>query len=283
MERNEAINYVTDELKSIRSNLIGGDSIPTLKFLQLSEIFKFKIEPSSDRFTALILDEASKTNDDEMHLKMIDDILRDSIEDSEESDDDTDEEEVNELVDFDGSIRSSKVPDGIGDNVTIGGPKTTDQTVAATRQTGVWTGAGNYFKRYWGESVEEVAENDMSDTLGYDETKDKDAEETIEYFKTEHEMDEREAEDRAEAFGKTPHLDEKGDGYQRLTEKESLKKIAENKAKEMIEIILSKKDESDELSDGQNSLLDSKLKQLHKLAKANGVSTDDLVEKLKSL
>ena len=34
---------------------------------------------------------------------------------------------------------------------------------------------------------------------------------------------------------------------------------------------------------GQNSLLDSKLKQLHKLAKANGLSTDDLVEKLKSL
>ena len=96
-------------------------------------------------------------------------------------------------------------------------------------------------------------------------------------------MDEREAEDRAKAFGKTPHLDEKGDGYQRLTEKESLKKIAEDKAKEMIEIILSQKDDSDELSDGQNSLLDSKLKKLLKLAKANGLSTDELAEKLKSL
>jgi hypothetical protein len=51
----------------------------------------------------------------------------------------------------------------------------------------------------------------------------------------------------------------------------------------MIEVILSKRDESDELSDGKNSLLDGKLKQLHKLAKANGLSTDDLVEKLKSL
>jgi len=283
MKRSEAINYVTDELKSIKGMIVDGKAVPTLKFLQLSEIFKFKIEPSSDRFTATILDEASKTNDDEMHLKMIDDILRDSIEDSEESDDVSDEEEVNELVDFDGSLKSSKVPDGIGDNVTIGGPKTTDQTVAATRQTGVWTGAGNYFKRYWGESVEEVAENDMSDTLGYEETKDKDAEETIEYFKTEHEMDEREAEDRAEAFGKTPHLDEKGDGYQRLTEKDSLEKIAEDKAKEMIEIILSQKDDSDELSDGQNSLLDSKLKQVYKLAKANGLSKDELVKKVESL
>jgi len=283
MERNEAINYVTDELKSIRGKIIGGGSVPTLKFLQLSEIFKFKIEPSSDRFTALILDEASKTDSDESHLKMIDDILRDTIEDSEELDDDSTEEEVTELVDFDGSIKSSKVPDGIVNNTTMGAKKTTDQTVASTRQHGVWIGSGNFFKRYYGESVEEVAENDMSDTLGYEETRDKNAEETIDYFKKEHEMDEREAEERAETFGKTPHLDEKGDGYQRLTEKESLKKIAEDRAKEMIEIILSKKDDSSELSDGKNSLLDSKLKQLHKLAKANGLSTDDLVEKIKSL
>ena len=280
MKRNEAINYVTDELKSIRSKIVEGESAQTLKFLQLSEIFKFKIEPSSDRFTATILDEASKTTDDELHLKMIDDMLRDSIEDSDEVES---EEEVNELVDFDGSLKSSKVPDGTSDNTTIGAPKTTDQHVASTRQTGVWTGAGNYFKRYWGESVEEVAENDMSDTLGYEETKDKNAEETIEYFKSEHEMDEREAEDRAEAFGKTSHLDDKGDGYQRLTEKESLEKIAEDKAKEMIEVILSQKDDSDELSDGKNSLLDSKLKQVYKLAKANGLSKDELVKKIESL
>ena len=281
MERNKAINYVTDELKSIRDKIIEGDSIPTLKFLQLSEIFKFRIEPSSDRFTALVLDEASKTDNDETHLKMIDDILRDTIEDSEESDDDDTEEEVTELVDFDGSIRSSKVPDGIENNVSIGSNQTTDKTVSTTRQKGkMWTGGGSYFKRYFGESI---GEGDLSKTLGYDETKDSGWEETKEYFEDSLEMDEREAEDRAEAFGKTEHLDDKADGYQRLTEKGSLKKIAEDKAKEMIEVILSKRDDSDELSDGKNSLLDSKLKQLHKLAKANGLSTDDLVEKIKSL
>ena len=42
MERDEAINYVTNELKSIRGSIIKGDSVPTLKFLQLSEIFKFQ-------------------------------------------------------------------------------------------------------------------------------------------------------------------------------------------------------------------------------------------------
>jgi hypothetical protein len=280
MERDEAINYVTNELKSIRGSIIKGDSVPTLKFLQLSEIFKFKIEPSSDRFTAIVLDEASKTENDKMHLKMIDDILRDAIEDSEESDDVGTEEEVTELVDFDGSIRSSKVPDGIANNTSIGAKKTTDQTVASTRQHGVWIGSGNFFKRYYGESVEEA---DLSKTLGYDETKDSGWEETKDYFEDSLDMDEKEAEDRAETFGKTEHLDDRGDGYQRLTEKDTLKKIAEDRAKEMIEVILSKRDESDELSDGKNSLLDGKLKQLHKLSKANGLSTDDLVEKLKSL
>ena len=272
MERDEAINYVTNELKSIRGSIIKGDSVPTLKFLQLSEIFKFKIEPSSDRFTAIVLDEASKTENDKMHLKMIDDILRDAIEDSEESDDVGTEEEVTELVDFDGSIRSSKVPDGIANNTSIGAKKTTDQTVASTRQHGVWIGSGNFFE-----------EADLSKTLGYDETKDSGWEETKDYFEDSLDMDEKEAEDRAETFGKTEHLDDRGDGYQRLTEKDTLKKIAEDRAKEMIEVILSKRDESDELSDGKNSLLDGKLKQLHKLAKANGLSTDDLVEKLKSL
>ena len=179
MERDEAINYVTNELKSIRGSIIKGDSVPTLKFLQLSEIFKFKIEPSSDRFTAIVLDEASKTENDKMHLKMIDDILRDAIEDSEESDDVGTEEEVTELVDFDGSIRSSKVPDGIANNTSIGAKKTTDQTVASTRQHGVWIGSGNFFKRYYGESVEEA---DLSKTLGYDETKDSGWEETKDYF-----------------------------------------------------------------------------------------------------
>ena len=41
----------------------------------------------------------------------------------------------------------------------------------------------------------------MSEVLGYEETKDKNAEETIEYFEKEHEMDKEEAKERAESYG----------------------------------------------------------------------------------
>ena len=79
MNRDEAIKYVMDELVVLKEGLTGGKSITPIKFLQLSEVFKFKIEPSSDRFTAIILDEASKSMSDEEHLNMIDDIIDSTI------------------------------------------------------------------------------------------------------------------------------------------------------------------------------------------------------------
>ena len=45
MNRDEAIKYVMDELVVLKEGLVGGESISPLKFLQLSEVFKFKIEP----------------------------------------------------------------------------------------------------------------------------------------------------------------------------------------------------------------------------------------------
>ena len=43
--------------------------------MKLSEVFKFGITPTKDRFTATILDEASKTTDDDEHLNMIDSMV----------------------------------------------------------------------------------------------------------------------------------------------------------------------------------------------------------------
>ena len=277
MKRSQAIHRVVSELKVIKEELIGGKSINPLRFLTLSEIFKFGIEPKSNRFTAICLDEASKTDDSKKHLDVVDEVL-----DDEEGECDVDndtEEEVNELLDYDGSLLSSKVPMG-GKNVkTLSSKKTTDDVVKATSQAGTWTGAGHYFKRYYGESVEELGENDMSEVLGYEETKDKNAEETIEYFEKEHEMDTDEAKDRTESMGKTQKLDKKGENYQRLTEKENLKKIAEDKARKMIEVILNNKSDDGEIT--HKSFLNNKIKNLIKLAKAEGVSIDDLIEKIK--
>ena len=77
------------------------------------------------------------------------------------------EGELEELVDFDGSVLGSKVPLGYMNNKTISQRKTTDAVVPATRQGGE-QGKGYFYKRYWGESVEEVGEHDMSRVLGMD-------------------------------------------------------------------------------------------------------------------
>jgi len=162
MKRTEAISHVIEELKVLGESLSKGKSVSSLKFLTLSEVFKFNIEPKSHRFTATCLDEAAKTNNDEEHLKLIQDILDDELDNE-----DTSEEEVTELVDFDGSMVSSKIPPGTDTNKTIGASKTTDDAVKGTSQAGVWTGGGHYFKRYYGESVEEIGEHDMSEVLGF--------------------------------------------------------------------------------------------------------------------
>jgi len=276
MKRIEAITHVIGELKVLKEELGKGKSVSALRFLTLSEIFKFNIEPKSDRFTAVCLDEAAKTNNDEEHLKVIQDILDDEL----DGENKTESEEVNELIDFDGSMVSSKIPPGTDANRTIGSRKTTDDTVKATSQAGVWTGAGHYFKRYYGESVEEIGEHDMSEVLGFEDTEFKNAEETIEYFKSEHDMDENEAEERAESMGKTPSLDK--NGQQRLTEKEKFKKLSEDKAKNMIEVILSTKEDYRDISDGKSTILDAKIKQLLRLANTEGVSVEELISKLKS-
>lgn len=276
MKRTEAITHVIRELRVLKDKLSEGKSVTSLEFLTLSEIFKFNIEPKSDRFTAICLDEAAKINSDEEHLKLIQDILDDELEPI----DDTDVEEVNELIDFDGSMVSSKIPPGTDGNRTIGARKTTDDKVKATSQAGVWTGGGHYFKRYYGESVEEIGEHDMSEVLGFEDTEFKNAEETIKYFESEHDMDEIEAAERAESMGKTKNLDD--NGQQRLTEKEKLKKVSEEKARNMIEVILSNRDEDMGIKSSKSTLLDTKIKQLLRLADTEGLSIDQLISKIKS-
>tara|TARA_R110000824_G_scaffold242454_1_gene431157 strand:- start:4680 stop:5540 length:861 start_codon:yes stop_codon:yes gene_type:complete len=284
MKRTEAITYVITKLKVLKEDLGGGKSISPLDFLTLSEIFKFQIEPKSHRFTAICLDEAAKINNDKKHLEMINNMLQDSLEadkaDGDKDAGDEDVEEVNELLDFDGSIQSSKIPPGSQTNRTVSSKKTTDDVIKATSQAGTWTGGGHYFKRYYGESVEEIGEHDMSEVLGFEDTEFKNAEDTIEYFEKEHDMDEIEATERAQSMGKTKNLDERG--QQRLTEKERLKKISEDRARKMIEVLLSKKDDGHEISDGKNSLLDTKIKQLLKLSSVEEMSVEELLDRIES-
>ena len=199
---------------------------------------------------------------------MIDDIIDDAINGEEEVVVDGEEQELDELIDYDGSVMSSKVPDGVQTVSGVGSKKTTDDVALATKQYGVWSSGGNFFKRYYGESIEE---EDMSKVLGFEETEGMDAEETIEFLEKEYDVDN--ADERAEDMGKNEKLDD--NEQQRLFEKE-----AEDKARDMIEVILSDKDDDKELS-SSDRLLNKKIKSLLDLANANGISVEELKKMLR--
>ena len=175
------------------------------------------------------------------------------------------EEELEELVDYDGSIVGSKVPLGWENVKTMSATKTMDNTIPMSRQSGE-QGRGYFFKRFWGESVEEIDEHDMTDVLGYDDTVYMDAGET---------------KDRAESMGKTKSLDKKsdeGESFQRLVEDDDIIK--------MLEVILKKKDENTDIQDTEDleipKYIDKKLRLIQKYARNHGVNMKSIINRLKN-
>tara|TARA_R110000851_G_scaffold234103_1_gene386676 strand:+ start:872 stop:1756 length:885 start_codon:yes stop_codon:yes gene_type:complete len=292
MKRTDAIKFVIKELKSINRVLMSGDRVPSLKFVNLSEVFKFNIEPKKDRFTAKCLDEAAIASNIGDIKNIVNEILTTEEHDCEETHPDItheeweemEEGEVNELLDFDGTIQSSKIPMGDKLNKTLSSKRTTDDVIQTATQSNSVAGAGSYFRRYYGESIEE---SDLSKSLGFDETQDMDADETIEYFEKEHDMETTEAKERAETFGKTPKLDKKNDeedNYQRLVERDKFKKLAERKAVDMIEVLLSKKNDDGELPKKsiEDSQIENLISKLLSLTKSKGVTRKELTALINS-
>ena len=69
----------------------------------------------------------------------------------------------------------------------------------------------------------------------------------------------------------------------RLTEKEKLKKIAEDKVRNMIEVILADNSDSGELTEKETSMLTRKIKNLVRFAKTQGVKNlEELTDMIKS-
>ena len=189
------------------------------------------------------------------------------------------EAELEELVDYDGSVVGSKIPLGWENNKTISATKTMDATIPMSRQSGE-QGRGYFFRRFWGESVEELGEEDMSPVLGKEETEFMSAAETIEYFTKEHGMEEDEAAERAESMGKTLDLDKKSNGgtnFQRIVEDD------EDVIK-MLEIILTGKDEDlgvqsyDEYS--EDTMLDRKIRHLKKYMRTKNIPPKSIINRL---
>jgi hypothetical protein len=191
--------------------------------------------------------------------------------------------EIEELVDDDGTMLSSKIPNI---NHALTPRKTMDQTVQMSRTTNDPVMRG--YRVYYGEgkenSEEVINEVDYSEAFGYEETKDMDYKDTV---KTLEEMGVENAEERAQEFGKLPKAEvEDGELRQRLSEKETLEERQHRLMKKMVEDILTKKPKTDsgviKKDTGVSKILLKNIQSIKKIADKEGISINALIKALKS-
>ena len=199
--------------------------------------------------------------------------------------------EIEEFVDIDGTMLSSKVPFL---DMTMHPKKTMDQTVNTARSRIDYY--MNPRRSGWGESVEDsddvISEIDMSDAFGYEETEFSDMKQTLKKLDN---MGIKEPDNklsRARKMGKRRDTklvkNKKGEKVLKnlnLFEKETLDEIKRQKMIKMVEDIISKKDkgESDVLSkdNPMSRLLTKNLESIKKLAEKEGISINKLINILK--
>jgi hypothetical protein len=194
--------------------------------------------------------------------------------------------ELDELVDSEGSMLGSRVPNL---NQTLHPRKTMDQTVPMSRVSNDPVTRG--YRVYWGESVNGkvniVSEVDYSEAFVYEETKDMDYDDTVKTLKK---MGVENPKERANEMGKTKKLDKsKKPGAfvkQRLSEKDTIEEQQKEMMKKMVEDIVAKKSKSDSDVIGKESsiskILMKNLQAIKKLAEKEGISTTQLIKTLKS-
>lgn len=198
--------------------------------------------------------------------------------------------DLEELVNSDGSMSNSAIP--ILDP-RLHPHKTMDQTVAAARITNDPISRG--YRTYYGESVEEVSEIDMSGAFGYEETEDMDGAQTYKYLVKKMGMEPDEAKDRTKQQGKDPSgkKDKKSKYYhdKNFVTRATLSEIQKQKMIKVVEDILMGKKNSDNSEVGKKDmgknidelplLIRKNLKSLLKHAESNGVSKEELIKMIK--
>jgi hypothetical protein len=174
--------------------------------------------------------------------------------------------ELEELVDGDGNLNTSRVP--ILDP-RLFPKKTMDQTVTSTTQPSGnlwWASRGG--RTYYSES--EMKEEDMSGAFGYEETKDLPPKQTIKKLA---DMGVDNPVERAIEFGKDPNIKQskKARGSKmriRLQEKEVIDNLRRSEMEKMVkEILLSKKKKDKDLTKKTKETEMSKSKNVDTLAK----------------
>ena len=198
--------------------------------------------------------------------------------------------ELDELIDFDGTFLSSKIPFL---NQYLTPKKTMDQTVVAARISNDPVTRG--YRVYYGEGEEKngniIDEEDMSDAFGFEETKDKDFKETLKIFKEMGIEDPEERIERTKQLGKIRGQKvRKTQGgkkilKQRLTEKE-IEEEKKNRMIKMVEDIITNTmgrgdGEVIEKNESLSKILVKNLENIKKLAKKEGISLNKLLNVLK--
>lgn len=196
-------------------------------------------------------------------------------------------QELEELIDYDGTMLSSKIPI-LDPRVTAPAFSTMDKRVAAGHQTQDPLTRG--YRVYYGESV--VREEDMSDAFGYQETEKLDGEETLNYFIDELGFEKDEAKERTKEMGKDPEgkLDDKSPfknkkgfiGKLRLKEK---KYFTKEEIMKMSEDLVVGKSEDNDIRPKEDKdvspILIKNINTLKKIAKSEGLSIRELIDLMK--
>ena len=182
--------------------------------------------------------------------------------------------EIDELIDFDGTMLNSKVPI-LDPHVTNKGMDTTDKAVAAGHTSQDPYALG--FRRY-------VGEEDMSGAFGWKETEDMDFGKTIDYLEKELGVDN--GKERAEEMGKDPKLEKKKvDGaFTRMRLQEKQKMFTKEQIIKMKEDLVIDKDSDMDIQPvdkTMSKIIMRNLKALKTLAKKEGISTNQLAKFLK--
>ena len=163
------------------------------------------------------------------------------------------ETELDELVDFDGSLLNSKIPLGINKSNKISRSTSDDMVKTAHQKANPF---GYYYKRYWGESYQGAAlgDNEEIDLMT--------GQETIDHFEDEYNLSTHKATEKAsKEYGKK--VKDTEDSLH--GDKQRLVELSNNKMKDMLEVLLNKPEEK------ENFTLPSKEVELHDITKSNPV------------
>jgi hypothetical protein len=242
---------------------------------------KLNVEQKNLRHVKTKLDRIIRTK----KPKSLDDLRR-------ELGDSENKEEIDELIDSEGNLNSSKIPPL---NFRLTPRKTIDQTVAAATMPNNPITRG--YRKYYGEgkvtkNKPSISEVDYSDAFGYEETKDMNGEDTYRFLVKNMDMEPEEAVDRTKQFGKDPSGKKTKNTDPRIRQRKgfidrlTLSEIEKQKMTRLVdEILLNKKSRESELSEKEKktpTIIKKNVEVLKKMAEKQGITTNELIRLIKN-